>query len=189
MLDTQEPDVGLHPRARPASSHSPGSIFSISDKIPVSGVGHEMVDLLQRPRTQGAGGTFGGGMFLGRPQAPARLEERTDPLLQFGREDGRKTSSHGMNTLSLGNWLSSLPDGGKEEERKSGHIGAGEREVQLAELDDVESSGGCIGEQAFLDHHHLLPKSRARPDTPASKSRLSHRQPAGLHAETTHVWR
>ena len=87
-----------------------------------------------------------GDLFLGRPHAPER-SERQRPI--------PPSSGHGlnlstMNTLSLGNWLTSLPDtsNGRKDELEEGRDSKKleprkTSEVELAELDDLDT-GGCI---------------------------------------------
>ena len=103
---------------------APSPIFSISDKVPPT-VAPE------------------GPVFPGRPKAPARPQPG-------GHSPG---AGQVMNSLSLGNWLHSLPDTSRGEEVGRGageeqgggleNVGRGAKEVELDDLDDQES-GGCI---------------------------------------------
>ena len=87
-----------------------------------------------------------GDIFSWRPSAPSRAVGQETA---GGAGGGRKESGgHSMNTLSLGNWLSSLPDNKAEEGAGEGRKRAGGEpaELSLAELDDLELGGGCIGQ-------------------------------------------
>ena len=89
-----------------------------------------------------------GDLFLGRPHAPERNDRQAQRPIP--PRSGHGVSLTTMNTLSLGNWLTSLPDinnGTKDEsdERRDSKKPEPRKisEVELAELDDLDS-GGCI---------------------------------------------
>ena len=139
--------MGLHHRVRPPVS--PSAIFSISDKVTISAVSQVYNKLMgQVPTSLPSEGLTTGDLFLGRPHAPDRNDRQTQRPI--APRSGHGLNLGTMNTLSLGNWLTSLPDtnsGRKGELDEARDLKKAESkkisEVELAELDDLDA-GGCI---------------------------------------------
>ena len=140
--------MGLHHRVRPPVS--PSAIFSISDKVAISSVSRHVCNkhMSQVPTSVPSEGLTTGDLFLGRPHAPDRNDRQAQRSIP--PRSGHGINLGTMNTLSLGNWLTSLPDPNSEtkdeleEGRDSKKLEPKKiSEVELAELDDLDT-GGCI---------------------------------------------
>ena len=102
----------------------------------------------QVPTSIPSEGLTTGDLFLGRPHAPDRSDRQAERPIPPRLGHGLNLST--MNTLSLGNWLTSLPDtnSGRKDEFEEGRDSKKPEprkisEVELAELDDLDT-GGCI---------------------------------------------